>query len=238
MVDIIPAIMPDSWDDLYAKAERVHGLVPLAQIDIMDGIFVPSRSWPYANGGVKAEEHFVALVNQDEGMPFWEELDYEIDLMITEPERHIDEWLPLGASRLIFHIESIKDAEKFWGHDIFKDGARDIGGEKVVHVGLAVNPGTSLEGILPHIEKIDFVQCMGIAKIGYQAQPFDDGVLTQINRLRVQFPNIPISVDGGVSVETARDLKQAGATRLVSGSAIFKAHDAREAIRALRDIVA
>ncbi len=235
MIEIIPAIMPDTYEDLLSKAGRVKGLVPLAQIDIMDGAFVKSKSWPYSEGGTKREPHFVALMAQDEGMPFWEDLDYEIDLMIGEPEKHIDEWLPLGASRLIFHIESIKDMDLFWGHDMWKEGARDIGGEKVVQLGLALNPDTSLDAIHPYISKIDFVQCMGIAKIGYQSQPFDERVLTQINALRVAYPNLPISVDGGVNMDTARLLKDAGATRLVSGSAIFGAEYPAEAIADLHN---
>lgn len=226
--------MPDNYEDFVSKATRVQGLAPLAQIDIMDGAFVKSKSWPYSEGGTKKEPHFVALMSQDEGMPFWDELDYEIDLMIGEPEKHIDEWLPLGASRLIFHIESIKDFELFFAHDMWKEGARDIGGEKVVELGLALNPDTSLDTILPYMEKIDFVQCMGIARIGYQGQPFDERVLTQINQLRVKYPNLPISVDGGVNIETAALLKQAGATRLVAGSAIFGAGDVSEAITGLQ----
>ena len=234
MIEIIPAIMPDTYEDLVAKAKRVQGHVPLAQIDIMDGAFVKSKSWPYSEGGTRKEPHFVALMAQDEGMPFWEELDYEIDLMIGEPEKHIDEWLPLGASRLIFHIESIKDFDLFWAHDMWKEGARDIGGEKVVQVGLAINPDTPLDAILPYMEKIDFVQCMGIAKIGYQKQPFDDRVLERVNTIRVKYPNIPISIDGSVNMETAGLLKTAGATRLVSGSAIFGAEDVSEAIESLK----
>ncbi len=234
MIEIIPAIMPDNYEDFASKATRVHGLAPLAQIDIMDGAFVKSKSWPYSEGGTRKEPHFVALMAQDEGMPFWEELDYEIDLMIGEPEKHIDEWLPLGASRLIFHIESIKDIDLFFAHDMWKDGARDIGGEKVVELGLAINPDTSLDAILPYIPKIDFVQCMGIARIGYQGQPFDERVLERVNALRVAYPNMPISVDGGVNMETAALLKQAGATRLVAGSAIFGAADVAEAIEALK----
>src|SRR5438105_8790545 len=109
MIDIIPAIMADSYDDLELKAGRVRAHVPLVQLDIMDGVFVRSKSWPYTTGGIKKDEHFLALTEQDEGMPYWDELDYEIDLMISEPEKRIDDWLPLGASRLIFHIESIKD---------------------------------------------------------------------------------------------------------------------------------
>ncbi len=233
-MEIIPAIMPDSYDDLLEKAGKVRGLVPLAQIDIMDGIFVRSKSWPYTTGGVKKDRHFVALSMQDEGMPYWQELDYEIDLMIAEPEKHINEWLPLGANRLIFHIEAIKNHDAFWGHDIFKEGARDIGGEKVIQVGLAINPDTSLKVIEEHIEEIEFVQCMGIAKIGYQGEPFDERVLERINQLRVKYPNLTISVDGGVNQKTAPLLKAAGANRLVAGSAIFDAKDAGLAIRGLR----
>ncbi len=237
MIEIIPAIMPDHYDDLVEKASRVRAHVPLAQIDIMDGAFVRSRSWPYSEGGTRKEPHFVALMSQDEGMPYWEDLDYEIDLMIGEPEKHIDEWLPLGASRIIFHLESIKNFELFFAHDMWKDGARDIGGEKVVELGLAINPDTSLDVLVPHLDRVDFVQCMGIAKIGYQGQPFDERVLEQVNALRVRYPNMPISVDGGVTVDTARALKHAGATRLVSGSAIFGASDIPHAITQLEEIV-
>ena len=219
-MEIIPAIMPDSFPDLEAKAARVRGLVPLAQIDIMDGKFVKSKSWPYRNAGKADEEHFVAMVSQDETLPFFDELDYEIDLMIAEPERHIDEWLPLGASRLIFHIESIIDHDAFWGHDIFKEGARDIGGSKVIEVGLAINPDTSCDEVSPHISKIDFVQVMGIAKIGYQGEPFDERALLVINKIRASYPNIPISVDGAVSLETALLLKAAGATRLLRAGSL------------------
>lgn len=238
-MEIIPAIMPDSYDDLVAKASRVSGLVPLAQIDVMDGVFVPSMSWPYASGGTAGDPHFVALARQEESMPQWEALEYEIDLMIAEPERHIDEWLPLGASRLIFHIESIRDLAAFWGHDIYSDGARDAGsvaqanGEKVVAIGIALNPETPIALIEPYVGMVDFVQCMGIAKIGYQGEPFDDRVLAQVNALRVKYPNVPISVDGGVNKETAPLLKAAGATRLVAGSAIFGATEASLAIEAL-----
>jgi ribulose-phosphate 3-epimerase len=225
MVEIIPAIMPDSFNDLVAKATRVKGVLPLAQIDIMDGVFVGSKSWPYRNAGEANDLHFLAMQNQEETLPFFDELDYEIDLMITEPEKHIEEWLPLGASRLIFHIESIKNYELFFGHDFFIEGARQIGGQTVIEVGIAIDPGTSLEKIETYIAKVDFVQCMGIAKIGYQGEPFDERVLDHINALRIKYPNLPISVDGGVTTESAPLLRAAGANRLVSGSAIFNSGD-------------
>ncbi len=233
-IEIIPAIMPDTYEDLEAKAARVRGKAPLAQIDVMDGAFVSSKSWPYTTGGLKQDPRFLALSHQDEGMPYWEDLDYEIDLMIARPERAIEEWISLGASRLIFHVESIDDEALFFSHDIWKDGAREIGGEKVVEIGLAIAPGTPLERLLPHLGRIDFVQCMGIERVGYQRQPFDERVLERINRVRTLAPNLPISVDGGVSFETAPLLTAAGATRLVSGSVLFDAPDMGEAIQALR----
>lgn len=238
MVEIIPAIMPDSYDDLSEKASLVLGAVPLAQIDIMDGVFVKSKSWPYRKAGEIEEPHFLAMAQQDETLPHFDEIDYEIDLMISEPEKHIDEWLPLGASRLIFHIESIKDIELFFAHDIWKPGARDIGGQRVIEVGLAINPQTSLEAILPYMDQIDFVQCMGIAKIGYQGEPFDERVLDHLNALRVQYPNLPLSVDGGVNFETAPLLKAAGATRLVSGSVIFGSEDIGGAVEEFKQVTA
>ena len=225
--------MPDSFFDLEKKAAQVRSLVPLVQIDIMDGKFVKSKSWPYRNAGKADEEHFLAMINQDETLPFFDELDYEIDLMIAEPEKHIDEWLPLGASRLIFHVESIADQALFWSHDIFKEGARDIGGSKVIEVGLAINPDTGIALLAPHLPRIDFVQCMGIANIGYQGEAFDERVLDYINQIRVLYPNLPISVDGGVSLQTAPLLKAAGATRLVSGSAVFGSEDMGMAIEQL-----
>ncbi len=233
MLEIIPAIMPENYDDLMLKATRVRELVPLAQIDIMDGKFVASKSWPYREAGTPSDPHFVSMAAQEEELPFFDELDYEIDLMIAEPERHIDEWLPLGASRLIFHIEAIKDHELFWAHDIWKEGARDIGGQKVVEIGLAITPGTPLESVLPYCDHVDFIQCMGISRIGYQGQPFDERVLVMVNTIRNAYSNLPISIDGGVSMDTAGDLVAAGATRLVAGSAIFGAEDVEAAVRAL-----
>ena len=233
MTEIIPAIMPTSFVDLSLKAERVRGIAPLAQIDVMDGKFVKSRSWPYMESGSASGDHFGELKSQEELLPFFDELDYELDLMIDEPEKHIFEWLPLGASRLIFHIEAIKDIELFFAHDIWKEGAREIGEQKIIEVGLAITPGTPIEEIIPYLDKIDLVQCMGIEKIGYQGEPFDERVLDMINTVRIAAPNMPISVDGGVNIETAPLLRAAGATRLVSGSAVFGAEDMALAIEAL-----
>lgn len=234
MREIIPAIMPDSYDDLREKVRKVQEFVDVVQVDIMDGKYVQSKSWPYTSGGTDKDEEFRLLMSQEEGLPYWDTLDYELDLMIQEPEKHLGEWLPLGASRLVFHIESILDKDHFFRGELFAPGARAIAGENVVDVGIAINPDTSLSEIAPFIDLVDFVQVMGIVKIGYQGQPFDERALTHINRLRVDHPNLIISVDGAVNQETAKLFVDAGADRLVSGSAIFSQKDIGEAIALLQ----
>lgn len=237
MIDIIPAIMPSTYDELYEYASQVEGLVPLAQIDIMDGKFVPSRSWPYQKGYPERDDDFLALIRQEDGLPFWETLDYEIDLMIAEPEKYLEEWTPLGASRLIVHAEAITNFERLLTLDIMQKEARRIGDDIVIAIGIAFNTDTDLSEYLEYLEYFDFVQCMGIEKIGYQGQPYDESVLENINTIRRMYPNMPISVDGGVSEKTAKELVSAGATRLVAGSAIFNAENKEMAITRLESIV-
>jgi hypothetical protein len=86
MTDVIPAIIPESYDDITALASRVRGLVSRVQLDVADGTFAPSRTWPY-----ESDEHFADIVAQTEGLPLWDEMDYEVDLLLREPERVIDD---------------------------------------------------------------------------------------------------------------------------------------------------
>lgn len=234
MREIIPAIMPSDYDDLRDKVRKVRDHVELVQVDIMDGKFVASQSWPYNSGGTKGDKEFSSLMAQEEGLPYWDQVDYEFDLMIQEPEKHIDEWLPLGASRLIFHIESILDKDHFFRGDLFDKESRSIGDDTVVEIGLAINPDTPLSEIEPYIPQVDFVQVMGIAKIGFQGQPFDERALSHINQLRVKYPELIISVDGAVNDDSIKLFESAGADRFVSGSRIYSAEDIGEAIATLQ----
>jgi len=148
------------------------------------------------------------------------EKDFELDLMIKNASGRMDKWLELKPKRTIFHIE----AE---GNLIIPDG---------VEIGIAINTNTPIEKILPFIDKIDCVQCMGIEKIGYQGQPFDEKVFNQIKNLREKYPEITISIDGGVNLETAPRLIRAGANRLVVGSAIFESDNIPETIKKFQNL--
>jgi ribulose-phosphate 3-epimerase len=106
----------------------------------------------------------------------------------------------------------------------------DFLGEEVVELGVALGLDTPIDAIAPFIHAVNFVQFMGIAKIGYQGQPFDERVICRIKNLRGAHSEVIISVDGGVNLETAPLLLEAGADRLVVGSAIFESGDIKKTI--------
>lgn len=235
MIEIIPAIMPDDIDDLTAQMARVKGLVPLVQIDVMDGVFVPPTTWPYTPEGAA---ELAAFSVEDEGFPYWKELDFEVDLMIADPLSVLDDWAQAGARRIIVHIESVADlstvVERLNGFNRVDAGV-EVG---AVEFGVALNPDTDPKTLEPHLDAFDFVQCMGIARIGYMGEPLDERVLSTIAALKEMDPAITISVDGGVHFDTAPQLVKAGATRLISGSAVMKADDPKEALAQFERVVA
>jgi len=234
MIEIIPAILPKDLEDLRDKMAQVSGIAPVVQIDICDGKFVPSKSWPYVKGGM---DEFSRITAEDEGFPFWDSLDLEIDLMVRKPEEVVDDWIKAGAKRLVLHIESapniLETIEKL--RDEYGTAKEESFG---LEIGVALDIRTPNEEVFEILDMvdadgdsiIDFVQFMGIDNVGFQGQEFNDKVLEKISDLRDSYPNIPISVDGGVSFDNAADLISAGATRLISGSAIFETGDLAEAI--------
>ncbi len=222
-IQIIPAVMPRDYEDLVEMTKKFVGVVSYIQLDIMDGKNVPNRTWPHIPG----DEHFERIENEEEGMPEWESIDFEVDLMINDPEVWVPRWIFAGARRVIVHVEGIKDFEAI----------RRAVPEGIIELGLAIGISTPLSVLEPYLDRIDFVQCMGIEKIGYQGQPFDNRAVEHIQALHVMRPELPISVDGGVSFENARRLVDAGATRLVSGSAILESDDVASATRALENLV-
>lgn len=222
-IEIIPALMVRDYRDLEEKVETFVGLVRYVQLDIMDGKFVPNRSWPHTPGDV----HFKKIENEEEGLPSWNAIDFEVDLMVANPEQWVPRWVVAGARRIIVHVESMKDFEAI----------RDAVPLDVVELGLALNTTTPLSALEPYLNRIEFIQCMGIEKIGFQGQPFDERVLDHVRKIRARLPHMPISVDGAVNFDTAQSLVEAGATRLVSGSAILESEDIVCAIRNLENLV-
>ena len=222
MVENIPAIMPKDYAHLDEMMSLYVGVVAMVQLDIMDGKFVPARTWPYPK-----DAHFEAIVSEEEGMPRWEDINFEVDLMVSDPELVVSKWVSAGASRIIVHVESMTDFEKI-------RASVPVG---LIELGLAINTTTPVETLAPYCDRIDFIQCMGIARIGFQGEVFDERVLENVRKIRKAHPEMPISIDGSVNMDTAKALVDAGATRLVAGSAILEADDFTQAIAEMKNLV-
>lgn len=232
MIEIIPAILPKNYADMKNKIALVRGIVPVVQIDICDGIFVKNSTWPFFAKATQnraffeqeLDHNFLAILNEREGMPFWEDIDFELDLMVSDAVKNFDIYTKLGAKRIIFHIEAPEIQNDLEGFKDFLEGI-DMYIRDMLEIGVAINSTTPIEQIFPIVNSVDFVQCMGIEHIGFQGQDFDQRVLEQIKTLKEKFSDLIISVDGGVTLQTAPRLVDAGATRLVAGSAIFNTSD-------------
>ena len=209
-VEIIPAIMPDDYDELVSSATLVLRKVNWVQIDVMDGKYTNSISWPYGKHG----EHFENILKEDEGLPFWQELNYELDLMVSDPYTEALKWARSGVGRIVLHNKTLRKGNP----EELIDELKNLG----IEVGIAILPDENLEEIKNIVDRVDYVQFMGIEKVGFQNQEFSKGVVTKIVEFNNLYPDKIISVDGGVDSDTAGDLFDAGARRLVSGSYIFE----------------
>lgn len=196
---IVPAIIPESQTELISMLSRLN-FVNEIQIDVVDGVFAPTASWPYEPQGSP-----IAVKTHTD--PF----TLEVDLMTVQPLLAAKEWIAAGADMLVFHIESIS-LEEFTN---FID-------HTPVTVGVSMSGSTTLESFLPYAKVADYVQLMGIETIGSQGQSFDEEVLNTIKAIKQEFPNKLISIDGSVNKDTIIRLRKAGAERFVSGSAIVK----------------
>ena len=219
MIEVIPAILPKNYEELKNEIALVRGVAKFVQIDICDGVFVKNITWPFLGAGF--DEHFKKILNGEEGMPFWEDIDFELDLMVANAVENFDLYTKLGAKRIIFHLEAVGNIEEFKN---FLEGV-DIYIKDSIQMGVAINPSTSLEQLFPLIAQVDFVQCMGNDKIGYHGVELDEKIYEKIKILREKYPDIPIAVDIGVNERTIPILIKAGATKLVAGSAIFNSSD-------------
>lgn len=230
---IVPAILPTSREDLEGKLALLEGLVDMVQIDIVDGKFAAPATWPYVN----QSGDFAASVQEGDALPYLGSFQYEVDLMVQNAEGVTGLWIAAGAQRLVVHAESttrlpdiIHDLEVRYGHA--KDFAPDL-----LSLGLSLDDDADISLIEPYVDRIDYVQFMGIDEVGRQGQPFDPDVLEQIHAFRKKYPDMTIQVDGGVSLETAPALLAAGVDRLVVGSGLWKARDIKEALVRFKELI-
>lgn len=227
---IVPAVIPQSKKDLEEKLAQLAGLCEEVQIDIVDGIYAGPPSWPYVRD---AKEEPGRMLANGEMLPYAGSFRFEIDLMSRDPESIAGTLIELGATRLTVHAESTPYLTRFLAQTRARYGHEKEFASGLLSLGIAIGAETDLALVEPFLDRIDYVQFMGIRTIGHQGEPFSASVLPRIAAFRKRHPGIEITVDGGVNAGNAAALLAAGVSRLVVGSAIWKAPDPAKALRDL-----
>jgi len=211
MIQVIPAIIAKDFEELQAKVKKVEPYVDWVQLDVMDGQFVENSTW-------NNPKELMAALGFTEDSP-----QIEAHLMIQNPEEHIDDWIESGVKRIIVHFEST-DQPRELINKIKQAG---------LETGLAINPETSIKVVNDFIEQIDLILVMTVHP-GKGGQEFLEETLGKIKDLRQKYKDFNIEVDGGINLETAPKVIQAGANILVSGSAVFESDDIEKTIQELK----
>lgn len=214
-IPIVPAVIPRNKEELLELADRLLFSREF-HLDLVDGEFVPTVSWPFRPVGDPLEVK-TAL----------DRYSLEVDLMVTDPIAVAKNWLKAGADALVFHVETI-------GEEAFRNFADNT---EEASVGVSAHGDTKLETLLAYAEAADYVQLMGIREIGAQGQPFDEAVLDKIKSVKDRFPEMEVTVDGSVNKDTIKRLAEAGADRFICGSAIVKQPDPEAAYRQLLSLI-
>lgn len=180
-------------------------------IDVMDGRFVPNLMI-----GTETTRGVAGQVQPAGGL-------VDVHLMVERPRDAVGWYAPF-ADMISIHIEADPHPHQLLT-EIRANGCL---------AGLAINPGTPLETVLPLVERLDYVNCMGVNP-GFSGQSFIPETLARITRLRAALPDhVLIQVDGGIGPANAAAARAAGADLVVSSSAIFSSVDP---VAAYRDLV-
>lgn len=214
MIPIVPAIIPKSQDHLLQTLEQL-AFSSEVHVDVVDGQFTPSVSWPCDPTGDP-----VAIKKATDAFTL------EIDLMLQNPLPAAVDWVTAGADMLVFHVETI-DLENFKNFAEFTH----------ITLSVACHGDTSIDTLLAYAQYADAVQLMGISHIGVQGQPFDEQVLTNIQTVKTTYPDKPITVDGSVNADTIERIVQAGADRVIVGSAITLTENPYTAYQSLHSLI-
>jgi len=181
-------------------------------VDFMDGHFVPNLT---IGPPVVEKIREVARVPLD------------VHLMITDPVKYAPDFAKAGAHVLTFHVELCPDPAAA------RAVAAAFRAAKVPKVGVALNPDTPVERVLPFLDAVDLVLVMSVFP-GFGGQKFMPEVLAKTRRLREQGYEGHVEMDGGLNAETIPLCAAAGADALVSGSALFGAKDLKATLQRFR----
>jgi ribulose-phosphate 3-epimerase len=204
----VPAILTEDPTTLAKLVRQAETFTDYAQMDIMDGRFVPSRSVSCRDiAGLKTS------------------LTWEAHLMVMNPETCIEEFYRAGAKKIVFHYKATPEPQKIITL------IREFG----MQVGLAVNPEVPVTDFAPLVEKVDSVLFLAVNP-GFYGAKFIPEVLDKIVDFRRQYPETETGIDGGVKENNIVEIARSGVDVIYIGSAIFMQPDPAASYRRLTEI--
>lgn len=214
----VPVIAPSMLKCDFGNLRREISLLEAAgarllHLDVMDGHFVPNLSY----GPV-----VIQRIRELTDLPF------DAHLMISEPERYLDDFLEAGCQAITIHIEAVPQPQELL--------RRIRGGDALS--GIALNPGTDVTAIEPYLDDCDLVLVMSVEP-GFGGQELIPSSLDKLRLLKPQLSEQQLlSIDGGIGPSTIAAAAEAGAELFVAGSSIFDHGDYRRALEGLADLAA
>ena len=205
MLEVIPAI-----NCAFGDAACVEGKIKLVQpfakwvhIDVADGKFTFNKTWADI-------QQFSLFKSQ------FPNLNFEVHLMVEDPEQVLPVWLASGVARVVVHIETFDAASAARIVELAKNAN--------VQMMFSLNPETPIEAMRPYFPICSAFQVLAVHP-GLAGQKFLPLILEKVKTIRAELPDSIIEVDGGINLETAKRSREAGASIIASASCIFESVD-------------
>lgn len=205
---VIPAINETDFDEIKNKIKAAQEFgSEWVHLDVADGKFTKNVLWnnPKDLENLRATGYELRT-------------NFEVHLMVQNPDEVLDDWLDVKVKRVIVHLESVKDL------DVMKMRCIAFGTELF----LAIKPETPVERLFSYEGAADGFLVLAVNP-GLAGQKFQENQLEKIKALRQKFPGAKIEADGGVNLGNASKIKEAGADILVSASHIWSSEDPQKA---------